>query len=61
MEEYIKVMEPIACALDFLQGDKHSCFGHVLPVLLQMKQQLEKLRHLRFCTILRDTLINIQL
>lgn len=55
MEEYIKVMEPIASALDFLQGDKYSCFGHVLPVLFQMKQQLEKLGHLHFCKILRDT------
>lgn len=57
MEEYIRVMEPIASALDFLQGDKYSCFGHVLPVLLQMKQQLEKLGHLHFCKILRDTLL----
>jgi len=57
LEEYIKVMEPIASALDFLQGDKYSCFGHVLPVLFQMKQQLEKLGHLHFCKILRDTLV----
>lgn len=57
MEEYIKVMEPIASALDFLQGDKNSCFGHVLPVLLQIKQQFKKLKHLRFCTILNDTLL----
>jgi len=57
MEEYIKVMEPITSALDFLQGDKHSCFGHVLPVLLQIKQQLQKLGHLHFCKILRDTLL----
>ncbi|KYN15182.1 hypothetical protein ALC57_12591 [Trachymyrmex cornetzi] len=55
MKKYIKVMEPIASALDFIQGDKNSCFGHVLPVLFQMKHQLEK--HLRFCKILRDTLL----
>ncbi|KYQ49958.1 hypothetical protein ALC60_10980 [Trachymyrmex zeteki] len=57
MEEYIKVMESIAFALDFLQDDKNSCFDHVLPVLFQMKCQLEKLGHLRFCKILRDTLL----
>lgn len=41
MENYIKVMQPIACALDTLQGEYNCSQGFILPVLFSMKHRVE--------------------
>lgn len=37
MEKYIKVMEPVACALDILQGEFNCSQGYILPVFVEYK------------------------
>lgn len=40
IEKYIKVMQPVACALDTLQGEYNCSQGYILPVLLTLKHRL---------------------
>jgi hypothetical protein len=54
LEEYKKVLEPIAIALDRLQGDKSCFYGMLLPTLLTIKRQLTKITNLKFCAALLD-------
>jgi hypothetical protein len=41
--EYVRVMAPLCCGLDVLQGDKIAALGFLLPTLTVMKIQLEEM------------------
>lgn len=57
LEEYRRVMECLATAIDILQGE-NSCFlGYVLPSLLQVKQSLQSLTHLVYCEPLKNAIL----
>lgn len=40
IEEYIKIAQPIACALDKLQGEVNGSQGYIVPTLLAMKHYI---------------------
>jgi hypothetical protein len=40
LSEYVALMEPVARALDTLQGDWYACLGFVLPTLKSLKTKL---------------------
>ncbi len=42
MNEYITAMESIATALDFLQGDRYTYLGYLIPTLKSIQQHLEE-------------------
>jgi hypothetical protein len=42
--EYVKIMTPVANALDILQGDNNISIGYLLPSLTALQNQLEKLK-----------------
>lgn len=43
LEEYVKAMQPVAYALDKLQGEKTFYFGYFAPVIFQTRKRLESL------------------
>lgn len=43
LSEYVRVMEPIAMALDILQGEKKSCQGYITPTLISMRYRITSL------------------
>jgi len=43
LREYHKLMKPIAEAIKFLEGEKASYLGQVLPTLYQVRQQISEL------------------
>lgn len=43
ISKYVQVMEPVACALDTLQGEYNCSQGFILPVLLSMKHRITTL------------------
>lgn len=59
LKDYCSCLQPIAIALDILQGEKRSCQGYILPTLYGIKasldEQLEKkcmCRNMeKYCTI----------
>lgn len=57
LEEYIKVLEPIAVALDNLQGEKNCFLGMVLPSLYSVKLRLNDINHLTHCEPLKTKLL----
>ncbi|CAH1111662.1 unnamed protein product [Psylliodes chrysocephalus] len=44
LEEYIKLMQPLAETLDFLQEEHNTYYGYLLPSLVSMKTKLQKLK-----------------
>ena len=42
--EYCTVMEPLARALDILQGDKNLYIGYLLPTLVSLRNRLQSLK-----------------
>lgn len=44
LEEYCKILKPIANTLDFLQVENNTYFGYVLPSILSLKVNLSKLQ-----------------
>lgn len=52
MENYVKVMQPIACALDTLQGEYNCSQGIILPVISSMKHRISSLEE--NCNIVID-------
>lgn len=48
LEEYEKVLTPLALTLDFLQGQNNTYFGYLLPSILSLKNQLHKLKSKKF-------------
>lgn len=41
LKDYCSCLQPIAIALDILQGEKRSCQGYILPTLYGIKANLE--------------------
>jgi hypothetical protein len=41
IKEYCKVSEPVAIALDYLQGEQHAYFGTLLPTIIATKKKLD--------------------
>ena len=60
LSEYIKVLEPVAKALDKLQGEEVCFYGHIIPVLRQTHSCLVKLSQseLSYNAPLVEALIN---
>ena len=52
LEEYVRVLEPIAEGLNFLQGEKYAYYGIYLPTLLSIECKLKKVSSdsLAFCS-----------
>ncbi|KAK8382392.1 hypothetical protein O3P69_015373 [Scylla paramamosain] len=60
MSEYVKVMAPVANALDHIQGEKQCYLGCLIPTLIVTKKKLVNLMtsgNLRFCEPLVNTLL----
>jgi hypothetical protein len=59
LEEYIIVMQPVAVALDKLQGQNDSFFGHVLPTLHTVKNKLTTMlqKHMKYSEPLLNALL----
>lgn len=55
--EYIQILEPIATAIDVLQGEKNCYLGYVLPTLYVIKTKLTEISHLKHCEIMRVTIL----
>ena len=43
IKEYCKVSEPVAVALNMLQGKAQAYFGTLLPTIISTKQKLERM------------------
>ncbi|CAG5093288.1 Protein of unknown function, partial [Cotesia congregata] len=48
MEEYCRCLQPIAQAIDVLQGDQTASYGHLLPTLIITRKKLLACKDLRF-------------
>ncbi|EFN60904.1 hypothetical protein EAG_04440, partial [Camponotus floridanus] len=59
LEEYVKCTEPIAEALDILQGEVDVSYGYLLPTIISAKNKLQKIidADLIYCTALVNLLI----
>jgi hypothetical protein len=44
IKEYCCVMQPLACALDILQGEQNMYIGYLLPTLVSLKFKLKSLK-----------------
>ncbi|TGZ34751.1 Uncharacterized protein DBV15_12852, partial [Temnothorax longispinosus] len=57
--EYVKCTEPIAEALDTLQGEVNVSYGYLLPTIISTKNKLQKVinANLIYCTALVNLLI----
>uniref|UniRef100_A0A1I8NJF1 Uncharacterized protein n=1 Tax=Musca domestica TaxID=7370 RepID=A0A1I8NJF1_MUSDO len=45
LEEYLKVLKPIAEGIDFLQGEQNMFFGYFIPTLVSIKMKLRRLEN----------------
>jgi hypothetical protein len=56
MDDYLKCAEPIATALDKVQGEGEAFYGMLLPTLYVLKRNLDSLSrsNLRFCEPMAD-------
>ncbi|KAK1905602.1 Zinc finger BED domain containing protein 4 [Dissostichus eleginoides] len=58
LNEYAEVLNPLACALDLLQGETKCFLGLVIPTLQTLKKRLsDKKPHVRFFSEVIDTVI----
>jgi len=57
LEEYSKIMQPLAVALDKLQGEKRSFLGYVAPTIIVLRRFLIQSTHLIYCKPLSLCLI----
>ena len=60
IQEYVKVAEPIARALDMVQGEKQAYFGTLLPTIFVARDKLKELidgHELRYCKELAKALL----
>ena len=46
LEEYMKIMEPVAVALDILQGEEKCYFSAIYPTIITLESKLKKLKNL---------------
>ena len=44
IKEYCLVMQPLACALDILQGERNMYIGYLLPTLVSLELKLKSLK-----------------
>jgi len=58
LEEYSKIMEPLAVALDKLQGEKRSFLGYVAPTFIVLRSLLIQSTQLQYCKPLSLCLIS---
>jgi len=58
LEEYSKIMEPLAVALDKLQGEKRSFLGFIAPTIIVLRRLLIQSTHLQYCRPLSLCLIS---
>lgn len=56
--EYVTVMGPIAKSFDFLQSEDICYLGYVIPTLFQIKNILNSLSHLIYCTLLKNAILD---
>lgn len=45
IEELVKVLKPIAQALDYLQAEKNCFYGQLIPTLISLKLRLDELKN----------------
>lgn len=62
MREYVSLMQPIAIALDVLQGETGNqvTAGHLLPAIVVIKRKIHELKYskkLKICDPLADALL----
>lgn len=58
LNEYCKVMQPLACALDILQSETKCYMGILLPTLVSLKTKLASVKlSLKYCAPLADALL----
>ena len=62
MQEYVSLMQPIAIALDVLQGETGNqvTAGHLIPAIVVIKRKIQELRNskkLKVCEPLADALL----
>ncbi|XP_022169832.1 uncharacterized protein LOC111033420 [Myzus persicae] len=57
LEEYFKILQPLAVALDKLQGEKRSFLGYVAPTIIVLRRLLIQSTHLIYCKPLSLCLI----
>lgn len=57
LEEYCSVMEPLALALDKLQGEKSCFLGFVALTVIALRLKLIQFTHLIYCQQLAHILI----
>lgn len=59
LDEYCRIMEPLACALDILQAESKCLIGFLLPTIAALRKKLEALRlTLTLTTHLADGLLD---
>ena len=59
IREYCTVVQPLANALDILQGDQHMCNGYLLPTLCSLQNKLNALKPgLQFAASLVDAVLS---
>ena len=44
IKEYRRVMQPLACALDIMQGEQNMYIGYLLPTLVSLEKKLKMLK-----------------
>ena len=58
LNEFCKVMQPLACSLDILQGESKCKMGVLLPTLASLNSKLGATRHsLKYCAPLVEALV----
>lgn len=60
IEEYLKILQPLAYAIDILQGDQNTYFGSVLPTIgsLYTKFHNMKLQNFKYLNSVVDSCLN---
>ena len=48
LEEYLKVLKPLAVTLDFLQGQNNTYYGYLLPSIISLRNKFNKLKTEKF-------------
>lgn len=54
---YVKVLKPVATALDRLQGEKDCSQGYILPTLFAMRHRLNQLEGGSLLKSCKDTML----
>lgn len=57
IDVYIKIMTPVATALDRLQGEQNACQGYIIPTLLSMRYKIHDVNGRKLIQKKRDTML----